>query len=467
MQSPLSLPRARLNELALPVGLVAVVGALLLGAAVARSPTLGTAAAAAALFAPVALIDLPTALAMFTATLFLRLLPGIGLGSNGIALLVVAGWLGAIAGNNAQMRAALTQMRGIITAIALFLLWIALSAAWAERSDVILGTLPYWILAPLILVIPATTLDTERRARLVIGAYVLSALLSVLYGAASGDLTASTTAYDTATEGRFSAVEDPNQLAAGMVPAVVLLIGLLPGMRPGPRRLLAFGAIGLLAFGIVATQSRGGLVAAAACVVATLVVARGRRLAAFALVAGVLVIGGFALLSTPGAVERVTTTDNGGNGRTALWTVAARMFSDHPAVGVGLGQFRVESGNYVRRPGALRDVGLIVEDPKLVHNTYLEMLAETGVVGTALYVLIILLCIAAAMRAARLAERARLRSLAAMAQSVVVAQAGICAAMFFLSMGDDLRVWMVLGLGPAMFAVVRRAVPGPAARTAR
>ena len=36
---------------------------------------------------------------------------------------------------------------------------------------------------------------------------------------------------------------------------------------------------------------------------------------------------------------------------------------------------------------------------------------------------------------------------------MVVAQIGIYVAIFFLSVGDDLRLWLLLGLGPALLGL--------------
>ena len=223
---------------------------------------------------------------------------------------------------------------------------------------------------------------------------MIAAVASVLYGIASGDLTRDTTALETA-DGRFGSVGDPNELAAGLVPAIALAVGLVPGMARGPGRLLVAGSVVVMLLGLAATQSRGGLVAAGVCVLVTMIVAQGRRLAALIITVCVLTVGAFALATTPGALDRVTSADNGGNGRSDLWTVAGRMFADHPANGVGLNHFRVESPDYVRQSGQLESVELIVEDPKLVHNTYLQLLAETGVIGLGLFLVLIGMCVVA------------------------------------------------------------------------
>jgi len=89
---------------------------------------------------------------------------------------------------------------------------------------------------------------------------------------ASGGLESSSDAIEraTATEGRLQGGGgDPNFLAAGLIPAV----GLAGALMAGDRRVLVRGgllaAIAILTVGFAATQSRGGLVAAAMTLVAS------------------------------------------------------------------------------------------------------------------------------------------------------------------------------------------------------
>jgi O-antigen ligase len=207
--------------------------------------------------------------------------------------------------------------------------------------------------------------------------------------------------------------------------------------------------------GAAGTQSRGGLVALVCCVAAAVVLARGRRLRALGLTLLISTVGAFALATTPGALDRITSFDSGGNGRSDLWTIAWEMFVDHPVQGVGLDQFRVESKEYVREVGNLEAVNLVVEDPHIVHNTYLQLLAETGIIGLALFLLVVLSCMLAAWRAAGAFERAGRRDLQALAQGVLIGQIGILAAAFFLSIGANLKLWLLLGLGPTLLAAAR------------
>jgi O-antigen ligase len=129
------------------------------------------------------------------------------------------------------------------------------------------------------------------------------------------------------------------------------------------------------------------------------------------------------------------------------------MGEDHPWLGVGVNNFRVESPNYVRRPGGPEDVYLITEDPHVVHNIYLQQLAETGIIGLALFATVLVLALRASWRGIRRLEEAGAGRLAGVGKSVFVAQLGGLTAAFFLSNGYDQVLWILLALGPALAAL--------------
>ena len=65
--------------------------------------------------------------------------------------------------------------------------------------------------------------------------------------------------------------------------------------------------------------------------------------------------------------------NDGGSGRMNLWDESFKIFNNHPILGIGLNNSRYYiSGTYI-------------------HNTFLQVLAETGIVGFAFYIIYILL----------------------------------------------------------------------------
>ena len=443
------------------VALLVALGAMgfagLMGIAIARSPGIGMAIGLGALFAAIAAIYLPIAIAIWTATLFLQLVPGIGLATTLASIVIVIAWTGRTAARPESIRRAVAQVRGTAIAVGALLVYLAASLAWADDAPLAQEQLLSYALAVVLFFVVATSLDTIERFRMITGGYVLGAAIVVVVGIVSGDLGASAgSAIETSTEGRLTTGgNDPNELASGLVPAIALAAGLAAGAR-GPRRLMLLLTIPLLIVGVAATQSRGGLIAAAVALIASVVVARGRRTQVVGIGVLVAAVAAFALATTPGALDRITSADNGGNGRTDLWTIAVRMWQDHPVFGVGLAQFPGESKAYVQDPGSLEFVELIAEKPHLVHNTYLQLLAEVGVLGLLLYLLVAALCVAAAWRAARMFSASGQRSAAALAQAVVVAEMARLAAIGFLSVGADYRTWLPLALGPAILGIALR-----------
>jgi O-antigen ligase len=449
--SPLVSPTA-------PVLAAAIIFTPLIGVALAVDLALGIALVVVICYLGIALVSLRAAVALWLPLIFLGALPAFNLAAEAAGLLLVVLWLGQLGHRDRAAAAAATvdRHRRLLEVLFLLLVWLALSALWAASSERVLADIWHWAALALLWLVLATTLDSRRSLRLAAAAFVAGAILSVAIGVASGALT------DPATEERLEgAAGDPNFLAASLVPAIVLAAALVRGVRDPLLRGALVAAIPVLAAGLVLSQSRGGALAAVGTVLLALVAFRGRRwhVAAFALLAvGVAVV---AFATTPAAWERLTTVDAGGSGRSSLWTVAWRVTSDEPLTGVGLDNFVVVAGDYVREPGALTRVRRIAEDPQFVHNLYLHVLAENGIVGLALYLVFIAGCLRAAWVAAdRFAARGD-PSMEVLARAVLVGTCGMLISAFFLSSMVDQRMWVLFALGPALLAAAGRA---PAAR---
>jgi O-antigen ligase len=114
------------------------------------------------------------------------------------------------------------------------------------------------------------------------------------------------------------------------------------------------------------------------------------------------------------------------------------------------------TGDYVLEPGALARVERLAEKPKALHNVYLEMLAETGVVGALLLVVVVGACVRAAVVAARSFDAVGRADLALLARGVVVASVAMLSTMVFLSASVDRRMWLLFALGPALSIIATR-----------
>ena len=100
------------------------------------------------------------------------------------------------------------------------------------------------------------------------------------------------------------------------------------------------------------------------------------------------------------------THPEGGTGRVDIWTVGWRMVEHNTLNGVGSGNFSTSSIHYLLEPGVIKRDDFIVSTPKVAHNTYLQILAELGVVGFVLWITILGFSLVCAFKEHRAAARA-------------------------------------------------------------
>ena len=436
----------------------AILLAVAVGLALAVDVRVGVALAFGALLVPLALVDLPAVIALAVALTVFSRDPAFGLVATAVGLVMLGGWLAYAREQGAAVRAALRLHRRVLALVAFLLVWLTLSLAWSQDSSAALSDLVYWYVNAAAIVVLLTSLRTPRDVRLVFSAFVLAVVTAVCLALAGIDLgTPQGPDAGALAEGRLQGViGDPNFTAAFILVAVVLSAALGAIAAPGTRGLLV-PAVVVLVVGLAATQSRGGVLAALAAFATAVVLIRGRRAAVLGAGAVVLLVGALWFSANPAAVERLQSADEDrGSGREDIWLVARRLSAEHPIGGVGLANFTLRSREYVRRPGTLEYVELIVDRPHEVHNTYLQMLAETGAVGLALFLGIVATAVRSAIRAARAFERAGERTLARVSGGVAAATVGLLTAAFFISLQSTAAFWVVLMLGPVLLGVSRR-----------
>jgi putative inorganic carbon (HCO3(-)) transporter len=456
-------------------GLAAGFGATaaFIGVLAGYDPTLAIAAALGIAFLLLATVDLASGLVAFTLITFLALTPGVGLAVTitklaGLALAI--SWLARIAARERSEDLFWAAHPWMTWVIALFLLWVTLSAIWAEQpADTLTAAYRYVLNAALFLVV-FTAIQSRQQVRALIGALILGAAIAGLYGIAVQPSAASAAAGLTSASGLdrlAGTIGDPNQLASVLVVGFTLSIAFAASARRSSAIRLACAAAGTLTLaGIFFTFSRGGLFALGAAMVATVLVARGRRLPAamLALLVAVTAIGYFSVLAPAGAKDRILRAD-GGSGRTDIWKVGWRMVEAQPVAGVGAGNFPVSSIHYLLvEPGAIQQDKYVVDQPHVAHNIYLGFLAELGIVGLGLFLAIAGGSLRTAALAARRFARSGDRQMELLTRGVIVAILALLAADFFLSDEYSKQLWLLLALGPALLAVSRRTEERPATR---
>lgn len=420
----------------------------------------------ALVFVPFAFANPPLAVASWLVANLLAGLPGFGSAANYSVYIVALVTVGAVvavgsgeAGEPVEEDASRLRRREV-TLFLLFLLWVLLTLVWAPEGGAASDTIFRLMRSGVVFFAVLVLVREPRHLRWLAAAFVVGTVLSILSGVASGGLGASTS-----DEGRLrGGTSDPNYLAAAIVPAL-MFTGALASMRLRPLLRAALGAGALvLAIGLAATESRGGFLALLLVAVVALASWRGRRLTIASFI-GLFAIGAAAFfIASPSSWHRVTHNTDNGSGRSDIWQVAWRVVEDHPIGGAGLAQFPVVSPDFIRRPGALSRADLLVDQRIVVHNAYLQLWAETGIVGLLLFAGIVGTSLAASVGATRRFEAAGDVEMATLARAAILALVGALAASFFLSNIDDQRLWVLIAFGPALLAVAQRAQQSRVAR---
>jgi O-antigen ligase len=444
----------RVDRVLLPVGLTLL--AVMVGALAGLDPKLAIAAGFGIGFAALVVADVTVGLCLFVVVSFLEVLSQIG--SFGITkvigFLLVVSWLAYVTTRESAGEQDFVSQHPLMSyALMIFVAWSGVSLLWSEfHGPVFTSTFRYAQNALLFLIV-FTAVRERRHAMWVVAAFVAGASVSALFAVMNP---VDPGQYDVARAS--GTIGDPNELAAVLVVGIILGGVLFATVRKSPlARIAALGAIVLCAGGLFVSLSRGGLLALAFSMLASLFLAGRYRLMAAtgAMLAVLVTVGYFALLAPPEARDRVTKAD-GGTGRTDIWHVGWRMVEAHPVRGVGSGNFPHASIHYFLAPGALRYGQYFIDHPKVAHNMYLHVLAELGVVGLSLFLSLIGFAVVSTIKAARRFERAGDRDMELLARGVVVALLGLLAADFFLSGQFSKQLWLLLGLGPALLALSER-----------
>ncbi len=423
-------------------------------------PKLALAAALSAGFVLLVFTDLAAGLALFGFFSFLEVLElgsAASVGKLGGALLAL-GWLAVLATRHDPARDFLVVHPWMSSVIGLFLGWSLLSVAWATDTGAALGVTARFALNAVLFLIVFTAIRSRRNATAVTAAFLAGAVAATAYGL----LTVNTTYYAGRLGG--SSGLDPNELASALVAGVALSGALLVAWKNSPGlRLAALAGGAFCLLGIFLTVSRGGVVALSIALLAGIALSGRWRLQvvlATLLVAATTFLY-FTTVASPEDRERISSSTQGEahvpDGRITIWAIGWRMFQANPITGVGAGNFRESAKDYLLQPGVLaRSDQILQSTPQVAHNSYLEVLAELGIVGIALFLSIIGFSLVSAIRAAK---NFRIRGdpgSEALARGAAVALIGALAADFFISQELNKQLWLLLGFGPALLSLSLR-----------
>lgn len=253
---------------------------------------------------------------------------------------------------------------------------------------------------------------------------------------------------------------DPNFFAQILLALVPLALALAWYGRTRRERWTALAAAALLVAGTVFTYSRGGALALAVVLVLAWL---GRGVRPREVAAGAAVVAVLYLTLPASFTERLTTLEQITGGeevalrpdssfekRRLVTSAAWQMFQAHPFVGVGAGNYPARFTSYGDRVGS----GAREYDdpfaPAYPHSLYLEVAAEIGLLGLAVFGAAIAVAFASLHTARRRLAAAGLGLHAGLAVATAVALLGYLISSLFLH-GDFQRyLWTLFALAAAL-----------------
>jgi O-antigen ligase len=433
--------------------------AVLMGVVAGINPKIAIAGAFGLAFVALVLVDLTLGLCMFTFLSFLELL----LTSTSLSFLKVAGfllllsWVATISTSREKDKSFIAAHPQFTFVLIAFLAWAMLSSYWAEAPGRAYDTSWRYFQNMILFLIVYTAIRQREHVKWVAWAWLAGATFATVPAL----LSPPTQEADLTTR-IAGTIGDPNELAALLVAGTAFAVALSVVSKGNlVARVAAFGAVFLFLFGIFYTVSRGGMIALAVAIVAAALMSGRYRVQAtiVGLLTALFVVVYFSQIAGVDARDRITTVQ-GGSGRSDIWKIGWRMVEDKPVIGVGSGNFPISSIHYLLvKPGAIERDEFIIDTPKVAHNSYLQVLAELGMVGLVLFLSIIGFAIWSALQAAQWFARVGDNQMEIVARATVVALVGILAADFFITEQYGKQLWLLLGLGPALLGVARRTYP--------
>jgi O-antigen ligase len=424
---------------------------MVLGAVAVLSPVAAIAFVVGAVYAVIAFSNLAAGVVVFILLSFLERLPGFH-GSNvtaikGAAAILLLAWLAEIAASRGRVPLLPREHPVIAYGAVALILVAAASVLWATDETTAQSSALRLAQGPLVLAIIFSGLREPRHLRWALGAYVAGAVVTASMGFFW-------TRSDTADLGRLSGgIGDPNELAAALLPAIPVALFAMATVRSLFVRWALVVCVLLSTAAIFMTGSRGGLIGMAVMFTAAFALAGPLRQQVLAGGLAVIAVAFtyYTLFAPPEVLGRITSfTAEGGSGRTDIWSIALQMFRDHPVFGIGAGNFPILEPSYALVSINLPSVQVVFDDPHVVHNTYLHVLVELGIVGLACFGVFVVGVLAEGVRALSRFKRSGDRETEILARGLVIGVLAMLAAFTFLTAQFEKELWLLLGMTLAL-----------------
>ena len=373
-----------------------------------------------------------------------------------LTVILFASWLAQMM---AQRKVEITFTR-LFLPLVVFLTVLLLSTLVASSLSTSLKEVLKWLELAMVFLVVASSVKERRQINLLIGALLAAGLLEALYGMYQFFTRSGPEGFLLGERflRAFGTFGQPNPFAGYLGLVLPLTLGLAMGaiLKRGSfnlRPFFLFGAIALvLLAAILMSLSRGAWLAFSAAISVMAMMVSRRALVYLSLllflVAILLGLGAFNALPTPVTarlsiitdyvrifdVRKVTVTPENWAivERMANWQAAWGMFSDHPLLGVGIGNYGVVYPHYALE-GWENTTGH-------AHNYYLNLLAETGIVGLGAYLAFWIVAFVYAGKALARVRQARQRYGTISNYGVVLGVLGTMVALSVHNLFDSLYV---------------------------
>ncbi|WP_164738395.1 O-antigen ligase family protein [Aquabacter cavernae] len=244
-----------------------------------------------------------------------------------------------------------------------------------------------------------------------------------------------------------SVLGDPNDLSLALLFPLSFAGALLLGRVNFFDRMLGLAGCITIFFGILATQSRGGLLGlAAVCAILASRFIKSRAMLISIGVAAVFllfVVAGIGGRSSGGEGQGI---DESSQGRLNAWGTAFNMAVHRPLTGVGLGNFTANYWTYTDEWDG---------KPHAVHSSWFLVLAETGFPGLALFLTLVGSTALMSWRCIRIVTTTEVDPrLHTAAYALAAGLGGYCVSGTFLTQGFTWPFYIILALAVALHKVL-------------
>jgi hypothetical protein len=384
---------------------------------------------------------------LFVAAMFTEGLLDVGTGTTGtklLGVLVFGAWVAHSLVTDKCFRIVLPVQSWFAIG---FVVWGGMSALWALDAQPVLSEMSTLIQLIGLYILVVDLVNSPEKIQNVLSVIIIVSLVLALlatFRLFSGELVAGR------VDTREITGDDPNFLAAYLLPGAALLMARFGREVQLRKKLFLLLALLITVTGILATSSRGAVVALVLALSFGLML--DRRMWQVMLPA--LLVAGVVPFFLPSIslerIESIGTLSDRGAGRLDIWLVGWRIFCANPLLGVGLGNFGVAFGRYLFDTiGVAPQFPLVSHSP---HSIFLGVLSSLGVIGFVLFVAVVGLSVKDGLVAVLRLKQKQDSHLMTLAIGVYLGLLGTLIAGLFIDLDRRKYFWLLL----ALTEVVRR-----------